>query len=583
MDEDINCPTGQQHFRPGGSIGTYEPSPGTWDWQNDPHQLQVLLAARQLIPTSQALFEGFANSAPDWMLQNSCSKGASTGGNNLSINREQDYANYLAHLIAYFGSQYHIYFHSIEPFNEPNANWWKPGENQEGMHVSVDQQERVIKDLYNALQQNGDYGTSISSPDENSIDETLQDAQSYDQTTLADIGQINTHSYNGSNLLSLYEKSQQDGLPLWMSEYTTNGGGSHLCADSEDTASSRLMKGAFWLSCRISDDLNTMHSAAWIYWQAVENDNDAFGLLQTDFSTKAGPYEGSVACSDPAKNVLSSHTFCYTKQFYALWQFSHFIHPGYQIIGVTGSPQSMAAFDPISHTVVIVTTNDTARPLHITYNLAKFAHIAGPIAVYRTSPTENGQHLVSSPPTLSGQGFTADVSPQSITTYVISGADSSYLNNIDWANFVYPVGPCSGNQQAVAVQNGKGVDNMIQVGIDSSSAVYGDLTGNGQPAAVLLVSCTGADYWAEALVYSGSAAHPHYLGNFLQDTPFFTEIDSATIDQQAHPATITLRGRGGGTAICCPANMVTVMLRWNGSRFVAVKQVQIPINQMSTT
>jgi hypothetical protein len=556
--------------------------------------LKVLLDTSKLIKMDP-LFEGFANSAPDWMLINHCSKGRdgsiivnipefgkhTMANSNLSSDYEQAYADYLATIIAHFANQYGIIFRSVEPFNEPSSSAWAPvQQQQEGMHVAVDQQQRVIQDVYTALQQQGDYGTYISAADENDINQSVSDLSQYNQTTLADLGQINTHSYNGTNMTGLYAANQQNGFPLWMSEYTTNGQadipadlgltlGVNPCAGPEDGGASQAMDAAFWLSCRITNDINIMHARAWVYWQAVET-GDNYGLLQT------GLDKNSSCFTQPASSPAPC--FAYTKQFFALWQYSHFIRPGYQIIGIAndGLPQSLAAFDPVSHTVVIVTTNNTMYPLHVSYDLAQFAHVAGPITAYRTSPTENGQQIAAPTPIPSGHFFSADARPDSITTYVVSGVDSPYLNNIDWANTTYPVGPCSGNSQLVTVQNGQGTDSFFKVAIASSSTAYGDLTGSGQPASVVLLTCIGADAWNDAVVYTGNAAHPSYLGDLLRSSPLLSKITSVTMNQSTQPATLVLHGVGGGPA-CCPSNKVILTLRWNGSQFVVVKQEQIPI------
>src|SRR5258708_2205888 len=81
-------------FRIGGNVPTYQPrlpSSGDngYDWTQDQAQLTVLKEARD---RGANIFEGFANSAPAWMLKNDCPQG-NGGSNNLSPTHEEDYAH----------------------------------------------------------------------------------------------------------------------------------------------------------------------------------------------------------------------------------------------------------------------------------------------------------------------------------------------------------------------------------------------------------------------------------------------------------------------------------------------------------
>jgi len=101
-----NADTNQcsKSFRSHGSIDSFEPSNGKWDWTTkDQAQLQVLKEAQTIIGTSHtsAIFEGFANSAPAWMLMNHCTQGNGSA-NNLNPAYEQNYAQYLATIVQHF-------------------------------------------------------------------------------------------------------------------------------------------------------------------------------------------------------------------------------------------------------------------------------------------------------------------------------------------------------------------------------------------------------------------------------------------------------------------------------------------------
>ena len=422
-------------FRPFGSIPTYEPIPSNnfvLDPNQDKEQLTVLKDAKGIIMPSEAIFEGFANSAPSWMLENGCTKG-NGAGNNLKASQdpitqvtyEQDYANYLATIIKQFHDNTafgQTTFRTVEPFNEPDLPWNDKGMgSQEGMHVNLDQQERVIQDLYAALKANSALSyTSISAPDDNNIvnticsyknspgctyvkDENGKVEEPYNRDIQNDIYQLNTHSYNGNDddrvgFSSLTHRPERQGKPAWMSEYTTNGTDNlgPKCSISADHA----MLGALQLSCQITRDLSFMRPTAWVYWQAV--DSGGFGLLQTS--------DGN----------LATESFDTTKQYYALWQYSHFIRPGDQIIEGGFNSDSLAAMDPMSHKLVIVTTNTQSTNEEVTYDLSNFSSTPGSVTAYTTTAETSSTHPpTGSSLTLHGKQFSTTLPGGSITTFVI--------------------------------------------------------------------------------------------------------------------------------------------------------------------
>ncbi|GHO76909.1 hypothetical protein KSD_46800 [Ktedonobacter sp. SOSP1-85] len=84
------------------------------------------------------------------------------------------------------------------------------------------------------------------------------------------------------------------------------------------------------------------------------------------------------------------------------------------------------------------------------------------------------------------------------------------LEQVDWNNFTYTF-PCySDHPIAVRIRNGSAELNHVHYYIRKT--VFGDLTGHGQPEAVILFQCTAADAApAQVFVYSGTAQHPSLL------------------------------------------------------------------------
>ena len=55
---------------------SFEPTQGSYVWTNDTNQLWFAQAAQA---RGADVFEGFVNSAPAWMLDNSCTAGGASG------------------------------------------------------------------------------------------------------------------------------------------------------------------------------------------------------------------------------------------------------------------------------------------------------------------------------------------------------------------------------------------------------------------------------------------------------------------------------------------------------------------------
>lgn len=587
---DYQCSKG---FRPGGSIDSFEPADGQWAWGNDSAQVGMLQDAAQA-PRGANLFEGFANSAPAWMLTKpNCTKG-NGGSDNLNkdmdpvtgASYEQDYAIYLATIFHYFHDHLHIPFHTIDPFNEPRLSWGPNGD-QEGMSVSRDQQQRVIQYLYTALHPNGaSSDTSISASDDNSIDDTAkhfiqQNDPNYDKnyvydaTTQGEIAQINTHSYNGTLLQELSALSQHNGKPLWMSEFTTdgtdaNGHVNKVCAKTT-SGSTTDMTGALSLSCRILLDINTMHAQAWVYWQAVEAlDNPdctpshkAYGLLQVHFCSKNTDY-----------------TFNITKQYDAMWQYSHFIRQGYKIIK-SGDANSLAAFDYASHTLVIVTSNDDpSNTRDITYDLSNFTPVTEPITAYTTTAdTPVNATPQPSPFSASGTQFMAHVPSQSITTYVIHNISVLSSGN-PGTTTENPLGKVDWTKAVTETDLGCNAPTGPNHGVEVDEKQFADVTGDGKKEAFVAVACVAStSSWPDRLeVFDGASdpAHPRRIATLLDYKDGTDERGLRIGSNFGIPQSITISGRtitvvSHGYAStdpnCCFSLQITDTFTWNGSGF----------------
>lgn len=366
------------HFEePRADMPGFESPSGKFNWKADANQRWMLQAAKQ---RGANMFEAFSNSPPYWMTVSGSVTGSKIGASdNLKDSKEKAFAQYLTKVVQHFHEAWGIDFHSLEAFNEPASGWWKLGGRQEGSHFSYAMQQSMIPLLHEDLA-DAKLKTAISAPDDNSINETVQTWKHYPQNIKQIVGQINTHSYNGTSREQLSAAAVKSGKNLWMSEY----------GDGEQSG----MK----MSMRILADLKQLKPTAWVYWQAI--DGGGWGLLNADV------------------NHDSNYSFTMTEKYYVLGNYSKFIRPGFRLVKI-GIPNAVAAYQKSTNKLVIVTTNQSSSKETYTYDLSKFSNVQNNVQVYQTSYIEYLQKQSSI--SLHDKKFTASGPAQSVTTYVISG------------------------------------------------------------------------------------------------------------------------------------------------------------------
>jgi len=234
------------------------------------------------------------------------------------------------------------------------------------------------------------------------------DSTGYDE--LIDV--IATHGYWGDT-----NQAQQDiyrthvkehaaphDLQIWMTEWAdldTTWTGQNL----SDPAVFGIDDGLKWAG-RIANDLVRANTSAWLYWW-MYNPNP--------FPNK--PNEGLIVRTP-------SNDFLYPKRFYTMAQFSRFVRPGAQRIGVTGIPSglNMVGFrshDGQSITLVVVNSGSSAVPVSLDltqYNAGSSAQ------VYRTSATENVAALTAQ--NLQSGMLSTSISAKSVTTFLIPAVEA---------------------------------------------------------------------------------------------------------------------------------------------------------------
>lgn len=379
---------------------------GTYNWTVDANQRWVL---EQAALRGVTTFELFGNSPPWFMTYSghpagrySYNSSQGCSHSNLPGEYEDDYAIYLATVAERFeevgvngpGST-KVHFETIEPFNEPSNGWWCWGNNQEGTYLPSWQQSTIINELRAELDARGLPNVGIAATDSNNYWLVVSEYDALSAQARANLDQINAHGYAGSDPEPVRNRVLAENMRFWQSEWgPADWGGYSITSDLDS---------ALELATRVANDLTYVRANMWQYWQAVEDSSRGsgpgyWGLIQA-------PLDGS------------SQTFAIKKQFYVLGQYSKFIKPGYLIID-GGNGKTVAAYDPATSKLVLVTYNDSAETLPINYDLSRFTTTGATAQVWRTSGTENLVQLSSV--NVSGGVLNGSVPAYSVVTYVVS-------------------------------------------------------------------------------------------------------------------------------------------------------------------
>jgi galactan endo-1,6-beta-galactosidase len=197
------------------------------------------------------------------------------------------------------------------------------------------------------------------------------------------VGRVNVHGYQygGGRRDLLYQDVHAAGKILWNSEY----------GEGDATGMS--------LASNLNLDFRWLHPTAWVYWQAF--DGGGWGLIQADENA------GTLGAVNP--------------KYYVLAQFSRHIRPGMRIID-GGEGNTVAAYDPAAHRLVIVTTN-YGTGQWINYDLSKFGAVQGANGTVRRWATDTSgsgdKYTFHSDTNLSGKRFWSYFSPNTVQTFEV--------------------------------------------------------------------------------------------------------------------------------------------------------------------
>lgn len=385
-------------------------------------------------------WEAFSNSPPYFLTQS----GYVSGGINNATSEQlapadmEKFAGYLVTVVDELEKEHGIRFDTIDPFNEPNTNYWQTqipngaqwptGGRQEGAHIGPQAQDAMVKALAARLAQpTTTTDAVISAMDETNpgIFATNWNAWSAQSKGLVD--QLNVHTYGTSGRQVVRDIAKAADKPLWMSEVEGNW------TDQSRGFVTNDIENGLGMAQHIVGDLRELEPTAWVFWQPVEDlynmekvEKLNWGSVFIDFDCNA---EGNSlrriadGDADPSCQVLTN------EKFNTVRNFTHYIHPGDRLIS-TDNAQSTAAVDADGDGATIVHVNSEATERTVEIDLRDFGTIAPgatvtPIVTTQSTadqPSVNalkeGAKVAVNPVSRTA---TLTVPAKSVTTFVVDG------------------------------------------------------------------------------------------------------------------------------------------------------------------
>jgi galactan endo-1,6-beta-galactosidase len=375
--------------------------PTTWKWSADENQRSMMQTARR---RGANVFEMFSDSPMWWMNSNRSTAGSNTGGDCLMPENYDRFTFYLASVARYSADHWGTRFDSVEPFNEPSADWWKYPNRQEGCHFDIATQQKIVESLRRALGREHLNDVAVAAADENNMDAGLKTWTAYDSVNRSLIGLVNVHGYSngtepyhGPNRLEL--RHAVGSKRLWQSEYGDGDASGYTMAQA------------------IIRDLKELRPSAWVYWQLVEPDVPEYGwgLINAKY----------IDTHDQLSAEKKTPLVRVNRKFYVYGQFTRYLRPGYQLLAID-DPNSIAAYDRGSSKLVIVKVTGDA-PETAQLDLSSFSVVGDTVQLIATTTASGAgapdwkQHI--EPVKIENRGdqklVTAHLYPKSIYTFAI--------------------------------------------------------------------------------------------------------------------------------------------------------------------
>lgn len=425
-----NAPDVKDYLRAGGAVeGWWKAPAGTtredvdwWDaddpadWNKNADKTQRWWVDR--IKKDITHWEAFSNSPPWFMTESGYVSGNfDAGKDQLKADSVDDFAKYLVGATERLEKAHHIKVDTLDPFNEPNTNYWgtklgadgEPvGGRQEGAHIGPELQQKVIRALGPTLAKSKS-DAEISAMDETNPGTFATNWNSYPQDVRDLVGQMNVHTYGTSQRTTVRDLAKAADKPLWMSEVEGDWGDGQSFTD---------MRPGLGLAQQMVNDLRELEPRAWVFWQPVE---DYDNMKPGGESAKGGNWgEIQLPFSCTSKDTLKTCPIYTNTKFDTARNFTHYIKPGDRLIK-TNDTSSTAALSRKGDQATVVHVNSTTEARDVTLDLSKFGKISRHATVTPVVTSADGKLARQKAVPVTGKQATVTVPAQSVTSFVIKG------------------------------------------------------------------------------------------------------------------------------------------------------------------
>ncbi|GAA2288880.1 hypothetical protein GCM10010145_51200 [Streptomyces ruber] len=425
-----NAPDVRDYLRAGGAVegwwrapeGTTREDTDWWsaddpaDWNEDADATQRWWVDR--IKKDITHWETFSNSPPWFMTESGyVSGGFNATDDQLKTESIDDFAAYLAGVTKRLEKAHGIEVDTVDPFNEPNTNYWSTrlgadgepvGGRQEGAHMGPELQQKVIKALAPALKK-ARTKAEISAMDETNPGIFAQNWTAYAPEVRDLVGQMNVHTYGTGQRTTVRDLAKAADKPLWMSEVEGDWGDGQSFTD---------MRPGLGLAQRIVDDLRELEPRAWVFWQPVED----YDNMKPGGESEKGGNWGSIQlpfdCTD--EDTLETCPIYTNTKFDTARNFTHFIQPGDRLIKVDDT-SSAAAVTKDGKGASLVHVNGTTEARTVTVDLSRFRTISRNATVTPVVTSADGKLERHRAIKVEDRAATFTVPAQSVTSFVVEG------------------------------------------------------------------------------------------------------------------------------------------------------------------
>ncbi|MFI7139489.1 glycoside hydrolase [Streptomyces massasporeus] len=425
-----NAPDVKDYLRAGGAVeGWWKAPAGTtredvdwWDaddpadWNRHADKTQRWWVDR--IKKDITHWETFSNSPPWFMTESGYVSGNfDAGKDQLKTDSVDDFAKYLVGATERLEKAHGIKVDTLDPFNEPNTNYWgtklgpdgePTGGRQEGAHIGPELQQKVIRALAPVLEKSRS-DAEISAMDETNPGTFATNWNSYPQEVRDLVGQMNVHTYGTGQRTTVRDLAKAADKPLWMSEVEGDWGDGQSFTD---------MRPGLGLAQRMVDDLRELEPKAWVFWQPVE---DYDNMKPGGESAKGGNWgEIQLPFSCTSKDTLKSCPIYTNTKFDTARNFTHYIKPGDRLIK-TDDTSSTAAVSRKGDAATVVHVNSTTEARDVTLDLSKFGRVSSRATVTPVVTSADGKLEKHKPVSVTGEQATLTVPAQSVTSFLVKG------------------------------------------------------------------------------------------------------------------------------------------------------------------